>query len=68
MVYNIPMQKKERRSQRIDVRISPSAKELLRRLTVRLGQSQSSVIELAIRRLAELERISSDSDSDTGQP
>lgn len=62
------MQKKERRSQRIDVRISPSAKELLRRLTVRLGQSQSSVIELAIRRLAELERISSDSDSDTGQP
>lgn len=39
------------------IRLSPEAQALIQKLRQNLGVSQSAVLELAIRRLAELENI-----------
>lgn len=39
------------------VRLSPEARQLIKRIRVKLGLKQTAVIELAIRRLAEMEQI-----------
>jgi Arc/MetJ-type ribon-helix-helix transcriptional regulator len=39
------------------IRLSPEAQELIRKLVQKLGISQSDVLELAIRRLAEQEHV-----------
>ena len=39
------------------IRLTPEAKELIKRLTAKLGINQTSVIEIAIRVLAEKENL-----------
>lgn len=39
------------------LRMTPEAKRLLQELAKKLGISQTSVIEIAIRRLAEIEKV-----------
>lgn len=53
-IYNSGMTKKQATS----IRLSPEAKRLLAALAKKLGVNQTAIMEIAIRRLAELEHIS----------
>ena len=57
MVYNVYMKKEAKQT---SVRLTPEAKELIRRLSTKFGINQTSVIEMAIRVLAEKERVRND--------
>lgn len=54
LCYNGGMTKDKRTT---SIRLTPEAKELIKRLTVKLGINQTSVIEMAIRVLAEKENV-----------
>lgn len=46
--------------QATSIRLSPEAKSLLENLASKLGVTQASIIEIAIRRLAEIEGVKLD--------
>ena len=54
MVYNSGMKKDK---QQTSIRLTPEAKALIERLSQKLGINQTSVIEMAIRVLAEKEKV-----------
>jgi len=54
MVYNSGMKK---HPQQTSIRLTPEAKDLIERLSQKLGINQTSVIEMAIRVLAEKENV-----------
>jgi hypothetical protein len=45
---------------RKNFRLTPEAEKLLEKLVAKLGLTETAVVELAIRRLAELEKIKGD--------
>ena len=50
----------KKEAKQTSVRLTPEAKELIRRLSTKFGINQTSVIEMAIRVLAEKERVRND--------
>jgi predicted DNA-binding protein len=54
MVYNGGMRKAAKQT---SIRLTPEAKELIERLRQKLGVNQTSVIEIALRVLAEKEKL-----------
>lgn len=54
MTYNETMKKDAKHT---TVRLTPEAKELIKRLSAKLGINQTSVLEMAIRVLAEKENV-----------
>jgi predicted DNA-binding protein len=54
MVYNSGMRKDAKQT---SIRLTPEAKELIERLSKKFGINQTSVIEMAIRVLAEKENV-----------
>lgn len=46
--------------QQTSIRLSPEAKRLLAELAQKLGVTQAAIVEIAIRRLAEIEKVRGD--------